>query len=94
MEILAAILPYLPIVGIVIVILILLFVMIKVVSGNEVLVVTGVGATKKITKKVKVCATEKRWRRNMYPTNPKFVSQALPLLFPLFSKLANLTSAS
>ncbi|MBR3135271.1 hypothetical protein IKG54_01750 [Candidatus Saccharibacteria bacterium] len=55
MEILFSILssPLLPIVIGVVVIIALLFSMVKVVNGNEVLVVTGVGATKKVRKKVK-----------------------------------------
>ena len=46
-----AILPILPWAAIIILIIALLLLMVKVVTGNEVLVVTGVGATKKVTVK-------------------------------------------
>lgn len=48
-QILATIIPFLPWAAIIIFIIALLLLMVKVVTGNEVLVVTGVGATKKIT---------------------------------------------
>ena len=47
----ATILPFLPWAAIIIVIIALLLLMVKVVTGNEVLVVTGVGATKKVVVK-------------------------------------------
>lgn len=50
-QILATIIPILPWAAIIIFIIALLLLMVKVVTGNEVLVVTGVGATKKVTVK-------------------------------------------
>lgn len=47
----ATVLPFLPGAAIIIVIIALLLLTVKVVTGNEVLVVTGVGATKKVTVK-------------------------------------------
>ena len=47
----AAVVPFLPLAVIIILIITLLLLTVKVVTGNEVLVVTGVGATKKITVK-------------------------------------------
>ena len=86
MEFLTAVLPYLPIVGIIIVVLVLLFVMIKVVSGNEVLVVTGVGATKKITKKVKVMRDGKEVEEEHVSYEPKVRIAGASLVIPFIQQ--------
>lgn len=52
-DIFATVLPFLPWAAIITIIIALLLLTVKVVTGNEVLVVTGVGATKKITIKSK-----------------------------------------
>lgn len=64
-DFLSAVLPFIPITVIIIIILVILLATIKVASGNEVLVVTGMGATKKVTKRIKV-------RRPKKPQNDTF----------------------
>ena len=86
MEFLAAVLPYLPIIGAIVIVLILLFVMIKVVSGNEVLVVTGVGATKKITKKVKVMRDGKETEEEHISYEPKVRIAGASLVIPFIQQ--------
>ncbi len=52
-QILSVLFPFLPVVIIILVVVLVLVLTIKIASGNEVLVVTGVGATKKVSTKVK-----------------------------------------
>ncbi|MFV0485334.1 MAG: SPFH domain-containing protein [Candidatus Saccharimonadales bacterium] len=86
MEFLSAVLPYLPIVGAVIVIAVLLLVMIKVVSGNEVLVVTGIGATKKVTKKVKMMRDGVEVEEEQVTYEPKVKIAGASLVIPFIQR--------
>lgn len=54
MEFLTMLLPFLPIVVTIVIVCVVLALCVKVVSGNEILVVTGIGATKKTPRTVKV----------------------------------------
>lgn len=54
MEFLTMLLPFLPIVGAIVLVCLVLALCVKVVSGNEILVVTGIGATKKSARMVKI----------------------------------------
>ena len=53
-QIMSVIIPFIPVVIVLLFVMLVLVFTIKIASGNEVLVVTGVGATKKVVRKVKV----------------------------------------
>lgn len=85
-QILSTVLPFVPgVIGIVLAIVILLS-MIKVASGNEVLVVTGVGATKKVDKKVTVIRNGHEEVENQTTYEPKIKVAGAAVVIPFIQQ--------
>ncbi len=81
-QILPIVLTAAPILIAIVVIVLLLVSMIKVARGNEVLVVTGVGATKKVSKKVKVRRGNEEVEEDQTLYEPKIVVAGAAVVIP------------
>ncbi len=82
-QILSAVLPFTPIIVALLVIIVLLLMTIKVVSGNEVLVVTGIGATKRVSRKVKVMKDGQEVEEDQVTYIPKIRVAGAAFVIPL-----------
>lgn len=85
-QILSTLIPFIPIAIIAIIVVIILVAAIKVASGNEVLVVTGVGATKKVTKKVKVIRNGKEVEEEQTTYVPKIKVAGAAVVIPFIQQ--------
>lgn len=85
-QILPVVLPFIPIVAIIVVVMLVLVLTIKIASGNEVLVVTGVGATKKVTKKVKVSRNGEMVEEDQVTYEPKIKVAGASVVIPFIQQ--------
>lgn len=84
--ILTAVAPFLPIIGAIVLVIVVLLLTIKVVSGNEVLVVTGVGATKKVVKKIKVMKGGEEVEEEQVTYEPKIKIAGASVVIPFIQQ--------